>query len=130
MHLPPKAQDISAGQRSDRRVHPLLRPRAPPDKDWPGSALASPGQAWLRLFYPLQASLVYCPHNMGRVRRAERLFTARLLPTGQFFLSIYGAFWEKCFYGKSASTTSYTSDGLSLSLWSRNFSMSKRFFLS
>src|SRR5699024_6614775 len=33
-------------------------------------------------------------------------------------------------YTLSASTTSYTSDGLSLSLWSRNFSMSKRFFLS
>src|SRR5699024_8641932 len=72
MHLPPKAQDISAGQRSDRRVHPLLQPRAPPDKDWPGSALASPGQSLIRLFYPLQASFLYCPHNMGRFRPAGR----------------------------------------------------------
>ncbi|WP_206423023.1 hypothetical protein, partial [Faecalibacterium sp. An192] len=34
--------------------------------DWPGSALASPGQSLIRLFYPLQASFLYCPHNMGR----------------------------------------------------------------
>src|SRR5699024_659116 len=76
MHLPPKAQDISAGQRSDRRVHPLLYPRAAPDKDWPGSALASPGQSLIRLFYPLQASFLYCPHNMGRFTKGRPFFYA------------------------------------------------------
>ncbi|OUP27271.1 hypothetical protein, partial [Faecalibacterium sp. An192] len=38
--------------------------------DWPGSALASPGQSLIRLFYPLQASFLYCPHNMGRFKVA------------------------------------------------------------
>src|SRR5699024_1821715 len=84
MHLPPKAQDISAGQRSDRRVHPLLQPRAPPDKDWPGSALASPGQSLIRLFYPLQASFLYCPHNMGRFKRCVSM---------AFFFSC-GCLWQ------------------------------------
>src|SRR5699024_11674332 len=66
VHLPSKAQDISTSQPSDRRVHSFLQLRAAPDKDWPGSALASPGQSLIQSILLLPASFLCCPLNLDR----------------------------------------------------------------
>src|SRR5699024_3495244 len=78
VHLPSKAQDISTSQPSDRRVHSFLQLRAAPDKDWPGSALASPGQSLIQSILLLQASFLCCPLNLdrfsGRIKLLQEVF--------------------------------------------------------